>query len=89
MRDVPPELVGKAIGARLRELRKDAELSQRQLALRVGNNRVHVARAERGVLVATVETVQRYARALEVEPGVIWVALDPTWPTTAEVIRAA
>lgn len=89
MREVPPELMGKAIGARLRELRHDAEFSLTKMAARVGNSRAHVARTERGVLVATVETVQRYARALEVEPGVVWVALDPTWPTTAEVIRAA
>lgn len=89
MIDVPPPLLGKVIGARLKELRHDAELSQAEVGRRAGIHRPIIARIERGQHCTSYETVVRYARALEVDIDVVWVALDPTWPTTSAVLHAA
>lgn len=89
MREVPPHMIGKAIGARIRELRLDAELTQEQLAFLVGTHRPIVGRVENGRHVITIETVACYAAALGLEMGDLLVALDITWPTTAKLFEAA
>jgi transcriptional regulator with XRE-family HTH domain len=89
MRDVPPPLLGKVIGARLKELRRDAEMSQREVGLLAGIHRPIICRIERGQHTTSFETVCRYAAALGLVSADVFVCLDPTWPTTAEVLRAA
>jgi len=59
--------LSRAVGARLRELRQDAELSQAQVALLTGSHRPIIGRIERGVHEVDLHTLQRYARALELD----------------------
>lgn len=54
------------IGVSIRELREAAGLSQRALARRMGTSQAQVARVETGMVAATLSTLQRAARALDV-----------------------
>lgn len=54
------------IGQRLRELRKANNLSQGDLEQRTGLLRCYTSRVENGHTVPTIETLEKYARALEV-----------------------
>lgn len=56
----------KKLGARIRALRKERGWSQSELARRIGVDRPHVARAERGVHLPEIITLQDYAQALSV-----------------------
>lgn len=70
-----PELAG-LIGARLRELRLDAELSQRDVAKLMSSNRNIVSRLERGVHTPSMASVQRYAEALELDLETVLAVVD-------------
>jgi len=61
----------KTIGERIRELRRDAKLTQDQLAERIGANRVTVANYELGKYVPSIDALERLADALGVSPDVI------------------
>lgn len=67
------------IGARLRELRLDAEMTQAEVSRRTGIHRPIVARIERGVHEASLPTIARYAGALELDMETVMVCLDPDW----------
>jgi transcriptional regulator with XRE-family HTH domain len=54
------------IGDRLRALREDKKLSQGDIEKRTGLLRCHVSRVENGHTVPAVETIEKFARALEV-----------------------
>lgn len=54
------------IGQRLRELRESKNLSQGDLEKRTGLLRCYTSRVENGHTVPSVETLEKYARALEV-----------------------
>jgi transcriptional regulator with XRE-family HTH domain len=54
------------IGAKLRELRVVKNLSQGDLEKRTGLLRCYVSRVENGYTVPTIETLEKYAHALEV-----------------------
>jgi transcriptional regulator with XRE-family HTH domain len=54
------------IGAKLRELRKAKNLSQGDIEKRTGLFRCYTSRVEHGHTVPTVETLEKYAHALEV-----------------------
>ena len=54
------------IGQRLRELREANTLSQGDLEKRTGLLRCYTSRVENGRTVPTIETLEKYARALEV-----------------------
>jgi transcriptional regulator with XRE-family HTH domain len=54
------------IGQRLRELRKEKKLSQGDIEQRTGLKRCYVSRVEGGHTVPTIETLEKYARVLEV-----------------------
>jgi transcriptional regulator with XRE-family HTH domain len=54
------------IGERLRQLRKAKGLSQGDVEKRTGLLRCYTSRVEHGATVPTVETLEKYARALEV-----------------------
>jgi transcriptional regulator with XRE-family HTH domain len=51
----------------LRKLRQTAGLSQEELAHRAGIDRTYISALERGVYAASIEVVDRLARALEVD----------------------
>jgi transcriptional regulator with XRE-family HTH domain len=54
------------IGQRLRELRESKNLSQGDLEKRTGLLRCYTSRVENGHTVPTIETLEKYARALEI-----------------------
>jgi len=54
------------IGAKLRELREAKNLSQGDIEKRTGLFRCYTSRVENGYTVPTIETLEKYARALEV-----------------------
>ncbi len=54
------------IGAKLRELRLAKNLSQGDIEKRTGLIRCYTGRVENGYTVPTIETLEKYARALEV-----------------------
>jgi len=57
----------KQIGGRIRDLRKDADLTQEELADRSGINAAYVARIERGEVNVTIQTLVNIAQGLKVE----------------------
>jgi transcriptional regulator with XRE-family HTH domain len=54
------------IGDRLRELREQKKLSQGDIEKRTGLFRCYVSRVENGHTVPAIETIEKFARALEV-----------------------
>ncbi len=54
------------IGERLRAWREYKELSQNDLEKRLGLTRYYISRVENGITIPTLETLERFARALEV-----------------------
>jgi len=54
------------IGDRLRSLREEKKLSQGDIEKRTGLLRCYVSRVENGHTVPAVETIEKFARALEV-----------------------
>lgn len=54
------------IGERIRELRESKNLSQGEIEKRTGLLRVYTSRVENGHTVPSIETLVKYARALEV-----------------------
>jgi transcriptional regulator with XRE-family HTH domain len=54
------------IGERLRALRKEKEFSQGEVEKRTGLLRCYISRVENGHTVPAVETLEKFARALEV-----------------------
>ena len=54
------------IGERLRELREEKKLSQGDIEKKTGLLRCYVSRIENGHTVPAVETLEKFARALEV-----------------------
>lgn len=54
------------IGDRLRELREQKNLSQGHIEKRTGLLRCYVSRVENGHTIPAVETLEKFARALEV-----------------------
>jgi transcriptional regulator with XRE-family HTH domain len=54
------------IGDRLRALREDKKLSQGDIEKRTGLLRCYISRVENGHTVPAVETIEKFARALEV-----------------------
>jgi transcriptional regulator with XRE-family HTH domain len=54
------------IGERLRELRESKNLSQGDIQKRTGLIRCYTSRVENGHTVPTIETLEKYAHALEV-----------------------
>jgi transcriptional regulator with XRE-family HTH domain len=54
------------IGERLRELREQKKLPQREIENRSGLQRAYLSRVENGHTVPTIETLERWAKALEV-----------------------
>ena len=54
------------VGERLRELREQRKFSQGEIEKRTGLLRCYTSRVENGHTVPAVETLEKYARALEV-----------------------
>ncbi len=54
------------IGDRLRELREEKKFSQGEVEKRTGLLRCHISRVENGHTIPAVETLEKFAHALEV-----------------------
>jgi len=54
------------MGDRLREIREEKKLSQGDIEKRAGLIRCYVSRAENGHIVPALDTIEKFARALEV-----------------------
>ena len=52
------------VGERLRALRNEKELSQGEIESRTGLLRCYISRVENGHTVPTVETLEKFSRAL-------------------------
>ncbi len=61
--------VAKQFGANLARIRKRADQSQEETAVRASVHRTEISHLERGLRVARVDTVAKLAAALEVDPG--------------------
>lgn len=73
--------VAKQFGANLARIRKRADQSQEETAVRASVHRTEISHLERGLRVARVDTVAKLAAALEVDPGdffegIVWEAGD-------------
>jgi transcriptional regulator with XRE-family HTH domain len=54
------------IGERLKTLREQKQMSQAEIEKRTGLLRVYISRVENGHTVPSIETLEKFARALEV-----------------------
>ncbi|HOW51478.1 MAG TPA: helix-turn-helix transcriptional regulator [bacterium] len=54
-------------GARLRQLRKEKELSQEQLMMATGIHRTYISEVERGIRNISLLNIEKIAKALEVD----------------------
>jgi transcriptional regulator with XRE-family HTH domain len=61
----PGRELGMQIGERLRELRTVMSLSQGEIERRTGLHRCYISRVENGYTVPNVQTLEKWARALE------------------------
>lgn len=73
----PDRLLAIELGARIRELRLDAELTQDELAARVGTKREIVGRIERGLHLPSWHTLAEIAFGLDIDlPTLLLVGID-------------
>jgi transcriptional regulator with XRE-family HTH domain len=63
------QTVRKMFGARVRVVRRQAGVSQEELALRCGLDRSYIGQVERGERNLTLENIYRIADGLDVPPG--------------------
>jgi transcriptional regulator with XRE-family HTH domain len=61
--------INQAFGIQLREVRRQARLTQDELAHRAGLHRTYISLLERGMRSATLDTVFRICAALDLDPG--------------------
>jgi transcriptional regulator with XRE-family HTH domain len=76
--------IARTVGARIRELRLDAEMSQRELALAIGSHRPVIGRIENGRHLVDLRIVGRIAAALELDVATVLVCLDDEWCAAAK-----
>lgn len=58
--------IKKKFGSNLRDLRKSANISQEELALRLNADQAYVSRIEAGQMNVTLETIEEISKALNV-----------------------
>lgn len=75
MTDEQKQKTRERIGLRIMLLRKQAGLTQEELAERAGLQRTHVGRIEAGKYAVTLETIQAIAEALEMTVDIVDPAL--------------
>jgi len=74
--DPQKRMLDESFGRALREARLQRGLSQEALSFACGRHRTFVSLLERGKNGASLETVFKLARALEVEPSVLVARAD-------------
>jgi transcriptional regulator with XRE-family HTH domain len=74
------------IGERLRELREQKELSQREIEQRSGLLRAYLSRVENGHTIPSIDTLEKWAKALEVPMYQLFYEGDkPPEPSTLRI----
>jgi transcriptional regulator with XRE-family HTH domain len=74
------------IGDRLRALRRQKELSQADIEKRSGLHRAYLSRVENGHTIPTIETLEKWAKALDVRMYRLFYEGDkPPEPSTLRV----
>jgi transcriptional regulator with XRE-family HTH domain len=63
------EEVGRVVGRRISELRKEIGISQEEMGYRAGLHRTAAGELERGIRVPRIDTLLKVAAALEVSIG--------------------
>jgi transcriptional regulator with XRE-family HTH domain len=71
--------VAAQFGRNLARLRKRADLSQEEAAVRASLHRTEISHLERGLRIARVDTVAKLAASLEVDPGEFFEGIE--WQT--------
>jgi transcriptional regulator with XRE-family HTH domain len=69
-------------GARVRQLREAAGYSQEAFADVCGYARSYMSRVERGQGNPSLDAIEVFATALQVEVGVLFESTEPTWHTS-------
>lgn len=64
--------VAARLGANLKRLRRQADLSQEALSLRASLHRTEVSLIERGLRIPKADTIVKLAGSLEIGPGVLF-----------------
>lgn len=65
----PLEKLEVRFGAKLRQIRKENDVSQEALAEKAGLTRSYIGRIDRGMINVSLATLYKLADALEVTPG--------------------
>ncbi len=68
--------IAAVFGDNLARIRKQADLSQEELAVRASLHRTEISQLERGLRVARSDTLVKIAASLEVIPDELLVGLD-------------
>jgi len=63
-------------GDNLARARREADMSQDELAVRASVHRTEISQLERGLRVARIDTLVKLAASLEVAPGELLAGLD-------------
>ena len=71
-----PTILSERFGAVVRDLRKDAGLSQEQFAARCGLHRTYIGFIERGEKSVTIETAQKLAVAFGVSLSAMFARME-------------
>ena len=67
--DDQKQAITKAVGARIKYLRRAKNISQEELALQAGLNPAYYGQVERGVKCPTIDTLYKIAKAMDVSPA--------------------
>lgn len=78
----------KLIGERIRNLRKERNWTQEELAYRANIHRSHLGEIERGETSVTVESVAKIANALEITVEDIFRHLQPSYENKGNDVLA-
>lgn len=70
-RPYPGMDIRRIVGANVRALREERELSQEELGFEAGIDRTYVSGVERGVRNPTITVLERLAKGLKVDPAVL------------------
>ena len=73
-----PEILAKAFGAVLREVRKERGISQEDLGFESGYHRTYVSLLERGIKSPSLQTIFELSRALDIAPSELLARVDLT-----------
>ncbi len=66
--------IKKRFGLAIRERRKAADISQEELAMRIGADQAYVSRIEAGQMNVTLETAAQFAAALGTDIAELFIA---------------